>query len=205
MSYPSYLIHFNPNHDPKTGRFTYVKNPWAIRKGYQNKDGTISELGKKALQMKKDHIKYEGAIEREANKLFKQSKYLREGFGNDYGQVDDEEYFEYVARDNGLDTTAYAKAVEKKNEWYKKLSNSDSKLIQTGYEMTQRMRDLDPKFYEKELGYNNSKSDSKKAEAIFLAVMGLAPLSILSLAESSAIKKEEELYRKAHEEAKNGG
>lgn len=40
MSYPTYLVHFNPNHDPKTGKFTFSK--------YVDKTGTrLSEEGRK--------------------------------------------------------------------------------------------------------------------------------------------------------------
>lgn len=39
MGYPTYLIHFNPNHDPKTGRFTYNK--------YIDKSGRLNNEGRK--------------------------------------------------------------------------------------------------------------------------------------------------------------
>lgn len=38
MSYPSYLIHFNPNHDPKNGRF-------ASGTKYHNPDGSLTKAG----------------------------------------------------------------------------------------------------------------------------------------------------------------
>lgn len=44
MSYPSYLIHFNPNHDPKTGRFTDSKGRSYDRK-YVNLDGSLTKEG----------------------------------------------------------------------------------------------------------------------------------------------------------------
>lgn len=36
MSYPSYLVHFNPNHDPKTGQFT-----WSKQKSNSNRDSDL--------------------------------------------------------------------------------------------------------------------------------------------------------------------
>ena len=39
MSYPTYLVHFNPNHDPKSGRFTYSK--------YIDKTGKLNAQGRK--------------------------------------------------------------------------------------------------------------------------------------------------------------
>lgn len=39
MRYPSYLVHFNPNHDPKNGRFTYSK--------YVDTTGKLNAQGRK--------------------------------------------------------------------------------------------------------------------------------------------------------------
>ena len=35
------LMHFNPNHDPKTGMFTF-----GLRSKYKNPDGSLTEAGK---------------------------------------------------------------------------------------------------------------------------------------------------------------
>lgn len=39
MFYPNYLIHFNPNHDPKSGQFTFSK--------YVDKNGRLNAQGRK--------------------------------------------------------------------------------------------------------------------------------------------------------------
>lgn len=37
--YPNYLIHFNPNHDPKTGQFAPLKNKYQYADGYLTPEG----------------------------------------------------------------------------------------------------------------------------------------------------------------------
>lgn len=43
MSYPSYLVHFNPRHDPKTGRFDYALTG-DKKKAYNGTGGGIISL-----------------------------------------------------------------------------------------------------------------------------------------------------------------
>lgn len=45
MFYPNYLIHFNPNHDPKTGQFTFTK--------YSTSSGRISDTARKEFGIDK--------------------------------------------------------------------------------------------------------------------------------------------------------
>lgn len=47
MKYEEWLMHFNPNHDPRNGQFAKKQSGRFGQKKYQNDDGTLNEKGKK--------------------------------------------------------------------------------------------------------------------------------------------------------------
>lgn len=47
MKYEEYLAHFNPNHDPRNGRFARKQSGHFGQKKYQNDDGSLNDKGKK--------------------------------------------------------------------------------------------------------------------------------------------------------------
>lgn len=200
MSYPSYLIHFNPNHDPKTGQFTYVKNSWAIRKGYQNKDGSISEKGKKALQARKEDQQAGAGLQKETNKLLKLSKKLRDDFGDDPDMYD--ELFEETAKDYGLNTKKFHEELEKRNKYQELLRNDKERyrLVKDGQEMYRRMRDLNPDFYKK--GYIENRSTGTLASALIAAVYGMPTIATITAISAIPEKIEENKYKKVYEKSK---
>lgn len=72
-------------------------------------------------------------IDSEASKLLSQSKGLKKGFGGSYKNVDDEEFFELVARtEHHLNTNSYWKAVQERNAFSKSFSKKDMKDIKKG-------------------------------------------------------------------------
>lgn len=68
----AYLIHYNPNHDPKTGKFTYVKNK------YQNADGSLTEKGNKKfsklISLKKQYDEQTNIATKAASEEYKYLK-----------------------------------------------------------------------------------------------------------------------------------
>lgn len=63
MFYPNYLIHFNPNHDPKTGQFTFTK--------YSTSSGRISDTARKEFGIDKLDPNDRNFNPRKAKKEFK--------------------------------------------------------------------------------------------------------------------------------------
>ena len=63
MRYTSYLVHFNPNHDPKSGRFTFNK--------YQNADGTLSKYARAQYGLDRLDPNNKNFNPRKAEKAFK--------------------------------------------------------------------------------------------------------------------------------------
>lgn len=149
---PSYLIHFNKNHD-KLGQFTfgdgdgdgirddhsnqktYLKNRWGIRKGYQNKDGTLTSKGEKALNTNQEYKNLSDKYNKEYKKLRK-NKNLKEA-----DDVDNKT-FEKMAKEEGLNTKSFHESYTKMEEYHKK----NEKYIIDGYNMTRRMLDTNPDF-----------------------------------------------------------
>lgn len=92
---------------------------WGVRR-YENKDGSLTELGKRRYKAYKDHMRYRDQMNNEAQKLIDQDKSLRrifkngkdaaheDLFGDDYEHRD----FKTEARKRGLDTSKYEKAVK---------------------------------------------------------------------------------------------
>lgn len=147
MSYPDYLIHFNKNHSNKNGQFTsgdgdgdgirddhhnYAKNKWAIKRGYQNKDGSLTSSGKYNVNAYKDYKKKVKAADQEANKLLKSSKKLRDLVDLDFDTYDD---ILGTAESLGLDTKVFEKTISA-------FDNQDVKAIQNGSVIVDKMRDI---------------------------------------------------------------
>lgn len=82
-------------------------------------------------------IEYNEAAKREGDALIKKSKILKEGFGK-YDNIDDPEYFEYVAREEAkLNTDSYWEAVRKGRKYFgtinQRLYKKGSKYSKKGY------------------------------------------------------------------------
>lgn len=80
--YPDYLMH----HGVKGMR-------WGVRR-YQNKDGSLTNAGKKHVSNYKTARSLNRKVDQEARKLINSDPRLKKDFGND---TDDPEYLEYVA------------------------------------------------------------------------------------------------------------
>lgn len=86
---------------------------WGVRR-YQNKDGTLTAEGRRHVNTYKTSGEYHKRtqearkrVDEEGNKLIKRSKGLSRDFGGKHENVDDHEYFEYEARQRGLNTDSY--------------------------------------------------------------------------------------------------
>ena len=192
----SYLMHFNPNHDPKNGRFTYIKNNWAVRKGYQNKDGSLTDSGKKALDTRRKHLESYSKVEKEADKLLAKNKKLKRDFGG-YGNVDDEDAFESTAREYGLDTKAFVKAVKERDQLIDAAfkDREYSKWLKAGEKMYGKMKDLDPDFWKR--GYMHHDSGADLAGAFIAAVYGMPTIATISALTAIPDAINESKYKKA--------
>lgn len=67
MGYPTYLVHFNPNHDPKTGQFTFSK--------YVDSSGNLTEYSKKHLGLDKLNPNNKDFNQRKAKKALQKEVY----------------------------------------------------------------------------------------------------------------------------------
>ena len=78
---------------------------WGVRR-YQNKDGSLTAEGRRHVNSAKEANKRLKKANREAEKLIKKNKHLKSGFVNSKN-IDDAAFFEYEARNQGLNTDAY--------------------------------------------------------------------------------------------------
>ena len=105
---------------------------WGVRR-YENKDGSLTELGKRRYDAYNKHEKLKNKAISEQRKLLGGDVFkLRSDFGDG---SDDDEWFEMHARRAGLDTTAYNKAVKENSEFFK----NNKKLIRQGKKLKKRM------------------------------------------------------------------
>lgn len=113
MRYPDYLIHFNPNHDPKTGQFApatgsfkgvRVVNPNknAIREGLYTKEGYVTQKAERAFDKAAEFQNKRRATDEAGEKLLKSDSRLADDFGGTYKNVDDPTLFWMVADDYGI-------------------------------------------------------------------------------------------------------
>lgn len=113
MKYPSYLIHFNPNHDPKNGQFApatgsfkgiRVSNPnkRAVKEGMYTKEGYVTRKAEKSFDKLSEYQRLRKASDEAGEKLIKSDKRLMEGFGGSYKNVDDPSFLWMVADSYGV-------------------------------------------------------------------------------------------------------
>lgn len=107
---------------------------WGVRR-YQNKDGSLTEEGKKHYGNYKESQTRQKAVNKEYNKLWdKHSKVLTPELGG-RDQVDDIDTFDIVIEDLGLDAKSYFDA---KASYYKfTKENADS--IKIGKEISKKI------------------------------------------------------------------
>lgn len=118
--YPDYLMH----HGVKGMR-------WGIRR-YQNKDGSLTNAGKKHVSNYKTARSLNRKVDEEARKLINSDSRLKKDFGND---TDDPEYLEYVASGYKISTESLRNAMIKSHDFYSK--NSES--IKEGRKITKKL------------------------------------------------------------------
>lgn len=90
---------------------------WGVRK-YQNPDGSLTPIGKRRYNAYITNEKNIRRMHQEGRKLMKQSKQLRRDF-HKYRDVDDEDFFESVAREYGLNTRDYLDSLNRTREYYR--------------------------------------------------------------------------------------
>ena len=151
----SYLIHFNKNHSSKDGRFVsgdgdgdgiandhkYRKDRWAIKKGYQNKNGSLTDKGKQVLKSRRQYESSAKSMTSEMNKLKKVNKQIR-NVANDH-----ESYVEDVieeAKKYGVNTKALESAL-------KNYKSSSYEQASAGATLCNRMKDVNVDYLNKKL------------------------------------------------------
>lgn len=101
---------------------------WGVRR-YQNKDGSLTEVGKRHVKDYDKLKELKKKQEDEGNKLIRSNSELSKDFGGKYSNVDDDEFFELMARDvYELNTDAFWNAKVLSDSFYKE----NSKSIETG-------------------------------------------------------------------------
>lgn len=118
--YPDYLMH----HGVKGMR-------WGVRR-YQNKDGSLTNAGKKHVSNYKTARSLNRKVDQEARKLINSDPRLKKDFGND---TDDPEYLEYVASGYKISTKSLRDSMAKSRDFYSK--NSES--IKEGRKITKKL------------------------------------------------------------------
>ena len=118
--YPDYLMH----HGIKGMK-------WGIRR-YQNKDGSLTNAGKKHVSNYKTARSLNRKVDQEARKLINSDPRLKKDFGND---TDDPEYLEYVASGYKISTKSLRDSMAKSRDFYSK--NSES--IKEGRKITKKL------------------------------------------------------------------
>ena len=194
MSYPTYLIHFNKNHSSKNGQFIsgdgdgdgivddhnnqkYLKNRWAIKNGYQNKDGTLTSKAEKARSVQEKYIEKAEKFD----KIYKDIASKNEDLEN-YDDWEDIKYFAESARKLGFKTDELVKAYRDQEKFY----NKNEKTIDDMYQLERKMLDVNPNFSKMTASelYNRSEHMSDVGGTFIAAFMGFPVLTTLSLASS---------------------
>lgn len=118
--YPDYLMHYG------------IKGMrWGLRR-YQNKDGSLTNAGKKHVSNYKTARSLNRKVDQEARKLINSDSRLKKDFGND---TDDPEYLEYVASGYKISTKSLRDSMAKSRDFYSK--NSES--IKEGRKITKKL------------------------------------------------------------------
>lgn len=118
--YPNYLIHYG------------IKGMrWGVRR-YRNKDGSLTNAGKKHVKNYKTALSLNEKVDQEARKLINSDSRLKKDFGND---TDDPEYLEYVASGYKISTKSLRSAMVKSSDFYSK----NSKSIKEGKKIVKKL------------------------------------------------------------------
>ena len=118
--YPDYLMH----HGVKGMK-------WGIRR-YQNKDGSLTNAGKKHVSNYKTALSLNRKVDEETRKLINSDSRLKKDFGND---TDDPEYLEYIASGYKISTKSLRSSMVESYDFYSK--NSES--IKEGRKITKKL------------------------------------------------------------------
>lgn len=121
-NYNDYLMHFG------------IKGMrWGVRR-YQNKDGSLTEEGRKHVNNYEKLNKLRDKTNSEGQKLFKADKRLKRDFGS-FDQIDDFDFFELTAREYGINTDDFWNASAAQSKFYRE--NRES--INLGKEITNKL------------------------------------------------------------------
>lgn len=124
---------------------------WGIRR-YQNKDGTLTEEGRRHYSNYNTDRENRSRVYAEANKLMKSSSRLSRDFGGKAENVDDLDFLGYTAKQYSLNTKAFDKAMGD----YNSFRRMNSKSIATG-----------EKLYKRSYNENYSYEQRKRDQAIY--------------------------------------
>ena len=107
--YPDYLAH----HGIKGMK-------WGVRR-YRNKDGSLTNAGKKHVSNYKTGLSLDRKVDQEARKLINSDSRLKKDFGN---YTDDPTYLEYVASGYKISTKSLRNSMVNSYDFYSKNSES---------------------------------------------------------------------------------
>lgn len=104
---------------------------WGVRR-YRNKDGSLTNAGKKHVQNYKTGLSLDRKVDQEARKLINSDSRLKKDFGND---TDDPTYLEYVASGYKICTKSLRSAMVESSDFYSK----NSKSIKEGQKIVKKL------------------------------------------------------------------
>ena len=118
--YPDYMYHYG------------VKGmKWGVRR-YQNKDGSLTNAGKKHVSNYKTGLSLDRKVNQEARKLINSDSRLKKDFGDG---TDDPMYLEYVASGYNISTKSLRNSMVKSYDFYSK----NSKSIKEGRKIAKKL------------------------------------------------------------------
>ncbi len=107
---------------------------WGVRR-YRDKNGQLTPEGKKHVDTYRKSATLKRKTGSEIDNLMKSSKKLRTDFGKDSSNVDDIEFFEFVASGHGLNTRNLMTAYKNERDFYR----DNRKSIETGRKITEKL------------------------------------------------------------------
>lgn len=143
MGNPTYLIHFNPYHDPKTGQFARATGEFkgirmfldrrrqknAVKEGVLTKEGYVTKKAEDKINTLSKYKERVNKTQEEVKKLFDKSEDLMDDFGGP-DQIDDWDFFEMIAETYpNLDLSAYKQARIDEDNFYINHSSSIKEAI----------------------------------------------------------------------------
>lgn len=108
---------------------------WGVRR-YQNKDGSLTAEGKEHVKNYKKSVSLKKREIAEGDVVVKSSKRLSRDFGQTYRMVDDEEFFNRVAREYKVDIKSLVKAQTD----YKTFCRENRDSIEIGRKIVKKQR-----------------------------------------------------------------